>query len=70
MNNPSGKIIEILISPTGQTTLQTKGFAGSSCRDATRLLEQALGTVESDSPTAEMYQGQSNTTRLEQGTGQ
>jgi len=50
------KIIEITISPTGETTVQTKGFAGSSCRDATRALEKALGLVQSDQFTAEMYQ--------------
>ena len=50
------KTIEIVVDPTGAARLQTKGFAGASCRDASRLLEQALGTVESDTPTAEMYQ--------------
>ena len=48
--------IEIIVSPKGETTVQTKGFAGSSCRDATKALEQALGAVQSDKPTAEMYQ--------------
>ena len=50
------KSIEIIIDVKGQTTVQTKGFAGSSCRDATRALEQALGTVQSDQPTSELYQ--------------
>lgn len=50
------KTIEIVIDPTGAARLQTKGFAGTACRDASRLLEQALGTVSSDTPTAEMYQ--------------
>ena len=35
--------IEITVSPIGQTTVQTKGFAGSSCRDASKFIEQALG---------------------------
>jgi hypothetical protein len=61
------KTIEILISPTGETTVQTKGFAGSSCRDASRAIEQALGLVQSDSPTAEMYQTQSVNQPLPQG---
>ena len=30
--------IEITVSPTGATTLETKGFAGSSCRDASEFL--------------------------------
>ena len=50
------RTIEIVIDPTGTARLQTKGFAGPSCRDASKLLEQALGTVESDVSTAEMYQ--------------
>jgi hypothetical protein len=50
------RTIEITISPTGGTTIQTRGFAGSSCRDATKVLEQALGLVQSDQATAEMHQ--------------
>ena len=50
------KIIEIVVSPTGQSVIQTKGFSGSTCRDATRELEKALGAIQSDQPTAEMYQ--------------
>jgi hypothetical protein len=50
------KTIEIIIDPSGAARLETKGFAGASCRDASRLLERALGTVESATPTAEMYQ--------------
>ena len=48
--------IEIIISPTGAATVQTKGFAGASCRQASKALEQALGIVQSDQATAEMYQ--------------
>ena len=50
------KTIEIVIDPAGAARIQTKGFAGTACRDASKLLEQALGTVSSESPTAEMYQ--------------
>jgi len=53
------KTIEITVSPTGQTTVRTNGFHGASCRDATRLLEQALGKVAEDRPTAEFYQTES-----------
>ena len=31
------KIIEIVVSPTGQTTVQTTGFVGASCQDASRF---------------------------------
>jgi hypothetical protein len=49
------KIIEIIVSPTGETRLETKGFAGSSCQDASRLLEQALGARAGEQLTAEFY---------------
>ena len=60
------KTIEIVIDPTGAARLQTKGFAGPACRDASRLLEQALGTVSSDTPTAEMYQAATQAEPLRQ----
>ena len=50
------KIIELIVDPQGQTKLQTKGFAGAACRQASRALEQALGLVQSDQATAELYQ--------------
>ena len=37
------QVIEITIAPDGQTKLETKGFTGASCRDASRFIEQALG---------------------------
>ena len=52
------RLIEIVISPTGQTRLQTQGFAGSACRDASRFLEQALGQPVSEQLTAEFHQSQ------------
>ena len=50
------KTIELLVSPTGETRLETKGFAGSSCQAASRLLEAALGSCQSESLTAEYFQ--------------
>ena len=49
------KRIEIVISPDGQTRLETKGFAGRSCQEASRFLERALGRSESDQRTSEFY---------------
>ena len=53
------KIIEILVSPKGETTVQTKGFTGSSCQEASKLMEQALGAKASEQMTPEFYQHQS-----------
>ena len=50
------KTIEILVAPNGQTQVQTKGFLGASCRDASRFLEQALGQRTDEQLTAEFHQ--------------
>ena len=50
------KTIEIIINSKGQTTVQTKGFTGESCRDASKLLEQALGNRVNEQLTAEFHQ--------------
>jgi hypothetical protein len=50
------RIIEVTVSPTGETTIQTKGYAGSDCLRATKALEQALGVTTNDRKTSEYYQ--------------
>ena len=50
------KYIEITVSPTGQTDMQTKGFSGGECREASKSLEEALGQRVSESLTAEFHQ--------------
>ena len=49
------KRIELVVSPSGETTLETKGFAGDGCKEASRFLEDALGAKHSDQPTAEAF---------------
>jgi len=49
------RIIEVTVSPTGETTVQTKGYAGAECRQASQFLEQALGVTVQDRNTAEFY---------------
>lgn len=61
------KTIEILVSPTGQTTVQTKGFAGSSCRDASKFVEEALGTSAGEQLTSEFYAEQPVQRLLQEG---
>lgn len=60
------RIIELIISPRGETTLQTKGYAGTSCQQASRFLEQALGITATDRPTAEYYQSTPIEQRVQQ----
>ena len=50
--------IEIIVSPKGETTVTTKGFAGSSCREASKFIEQALGQQTSERLTVEFHQTQ------------
>lgn len=57
------KII-ITVSPTGETTLETKGYAGASCTDASKPYEQALGIKTDDRKTAEYHANTDNRTRL------
>jgi hypothetical protein len=61
------QIIEVIISPTGQTNIQTKGFTGSSCRDASKFLEQALGIRASETLTAEFHQAQATQQTTQEG---
>ena len=61
------RVIEITISPTGETKLETKGFAGAGCRDATRLLESALGIRTSEQLTAEYHAQQCTHARAQEG---
>jgi hypothetical protein len=50
------RIIEVVVSPQGETTVQTKGYVGAECLQASKWLEQALGLTTSDSKTAEFHQ--------------
>jgi hypothetical protein len=50
------KLIEITVSPNGETTIETKGFSGSACRDASRAIESLLGQRTSEQLTSEFYQ--------------
>ncbi len=50
------RIIEVVVSPTGETTVQTKGYAGDDCLQASRFLEQALGVSTAERTTAEFYE--------------
>jgi len=50
------RVIEVTVSPAGEATVQTKGYAGPACREASRFLEQALGVRAEESLTAEFHQ--------------
>jgi Protein of unknown function (DUF2997) len=50
------KTIEIIVGPKGETTVQTKGFVGPECQDASKFIENALGKRSSEQKTAEFFQ--------------
>ena len=60
------KTIEITVDPKGQSKVETKGFAGGECREASRFVEQALGTRSAEALTAEFYQTQEGRQDLRQ----
>ena len=60
------RIIEITVNAKGETTVTTRGFAGSSCRDASRFIEQALGQRLEEQLTAEFHQTQAAEQHLRQ----
>ena len=66
MNNPT-QVIEVTVSPTGETTVQTRGFAGPACRDASQFVERALGERTSETLTAEFHQSEPVRHQVRQG---
>lgn len=49
------RVIEVIISPQGETTLETKGFFGSGCLEASKFLEQSLGVAATERKTPDFY---------------
>jgi hypothetical protein len=60
------KLIEITVDAKGQTKVETSGFTGGECREASKFIEQALGQRCGEKLTAEFYQGQSVDQQLKQ----
>ena len=60
------RVIEVIVSPTGETSVQTKGFAGPDCLQASKFLEQALGVTTQNQHTVEFYQTSSVQQELKQ----
>lgn len=56
MTTTPSKTIDIIVAPDGQTRVETRGFIGSACRDASRFIEQALGQPTGETLKAEFYQ--------------
>lgn len=61
------KTIEITVTPQGSVSIKTAGFSGSSCRDATRDLERALGISGTEHLLPEYFQRTGTGEQLRQG---
>jgi Protein of unknown function (DUF2997) len=64
----SDQRIEITVSPEGATSIKTSGFTGSTCKDATRELERALGVAGRESLLPECYGQVTNAEQIRQGS--
>ena len=60
------KIVRVIVGPKGETRVETKGFSGGECREASRFIEQALGRPAGEQLTAEFYQTQSTEQQIRQ----
>jgi hypothetical protein len=60
------RITELIVTKDGQTTIQTKGYSGATCIDASKWLEQALGITTDDRKTAEFYETLSTDQHVQQ----
>ncbi len=49
------KKIKVVVDKEGRTEISTSGFSGTACKDVTKNLEKALGTVTKDTNTQEFY---------------
>ncbi|QDT31949.1 DUF2997 domain-containing protein [Thalassoglobus polymorphus] len=52
------KTIEITIAPNGQSRVETKGFVGNECLEASRFIERSLGQHLDEQLTSEFYASQ------------
>jgi hypothetical protein len=60
------RLIEVTVSPQGEVTVQTRGYAGGDCLQASKFLEQALGTATKDHKTGEYYHTEATSQQVQQ----
>ena len=61
------KIIEIIIAPNGQARVETKGFTGSECRQASQFIDRALGQQTGELLKAEFHQTAASQQHIQEG---
>ena len=63
------KRVEIIVDTKGNSKVETKGFAGRECVEASKFIEQALGMETASRTTAEFYQSTMKNNQIQtQGT--
>jgi hypothetical protein len=62
------RTVVITVDPKGASQVETKGFSGASCREASRFVEEALGRRTAEHLTPEFYAGQEARSDLRQST--
>jgi Protein of unknown function (DUF2997) len=60
------RVIEVTVSPNGETCIQTKGYAGGDCLQASKFLEQALGVAVTEVKTGEFFAAATTDQHVEQ----
>ena len=50
------RTIEVIVSTTGEISIQAVNFQGADCEKATQYLEEALGTTTAKTKKWEFYQ--------------
>ena len=62
------RIIEITVDTEWQSKVETRGFTGGECRQASKFIEQALGQRTDEKLTADFFQGQAIDQQFKQST--
>jgi len=65
--NTSTKTIEITVDSEGSVSVKTKGFTGSTYKDASRFIEQALGRSSHETQLPEYFQKTHASNQIQQG---
>jgi hypothetical protein len=63
------KRIEITVDTKGNSQVETKGFSGSECLEASKFVEQALGKQTGTRTTAEFFASSVNQNAIQNSNG-
>ena len=63
------KRVEIIVDPKGDSKVETKGFSGSECVEASKFIEQALGKETASRTTAEFFATSANQSTVQNSNG-